>query len=370
MADVMHQTPVSRSPRRRDGHAPRHQLSREDPRQHARGDGFRIPFHAGELSRNQNARSRLQLQRLRQQRGRVDIRIAMNLAIPQKLCVFESRNHPQNPRLLAKLQMILKSNQIVTIRAQILAAQLHRRVRPTPRLGICQSRRLHRPKPQRIPPTPGRLFDRQAALEVLRLLPLLRLRLLRRGQRVDERLVLLLGERAIDVIGRSLVPARREVHLVHVDRRRVNNRRDRVIESQVITSGNRLQSLGQRRRGQRPGSQNRQLRRTRIQVCNLFAHNPDPRLRLQPFLHQPRKHLPIHRQRMPGRHRTRIRILQQKTPRRPHLSLQEPGRTTLRFALQGVGTNQFGKIRRLVRLGGAMRPHLVQLHLAPSLRRL
>ena len=53
----------------------------------------------------------------------------MNLAVAQEARILQPGNQPQHSRLLAKLQVILKSDQVVGIRAQILLPQLHDGVR-------------------------------------------------------------------------------------------------------------------------------------------------------------------------------------------------------------------------------------------------
>ncbi len=64
--------------------------------------------------------ARPQLQRRIQQRGAVDIGVAMHLAVAQKLGVLQARNHAQDALLLAEAHVILKSHQVVTAGAGIL----------------------------------------------------------------------------------------------------------------------------------------------------------------------------------------------------------------------------------------------------------
>ena len=63
-----------------------------------------------------------QLQRIGQQRRRIDVSVAMNLPVPQKLRILQPRNQPQDALLLRKPQMILKSHQVVAVGSQILLA--------------------------------------------------------------------------------------------------------------------------------------------------------------------------------------------------------------------------------------------------------
>src|SRR6185312_16743672 len=109
--------------------------------------------------------------------------------------------------------MILKTNQIVGIGPQILAAKLYDRIRHFSRSGILQSNWLHRSVTQSVPSTPGNLLNWQASFEVVELLPFVCLDGLRRNQRIVKAVIFLFAERAVDVIGRSFVVAGREVHL-------------------------------------------------------------------------------------------------------------------------------------------------------------
>ena len=262
--------------------------------------------------------------------------------------------------------MVLKAHQVVGVRAQILAAQLHHRPRRLPGPRIAQAHRLHRPKARRVPPAPRQLLDRQAALEVLQLLPLLRLHALRRYQRIVEAVVLFLGHRAVDVVRRALVPPRRHVHPLAVDRIRLHNRRDRVVKRQVLLPGQPRNLARQRRRGQRPARHNGEPIKViafDLQPRHLFAHHRDPRLARNRLANPPRKLRAVHRQRMPRRHRALVRQPQQHRSRPPHLLLQQPRRRVLALRLQRVRAHQLPKIRRLVRRRLPHRPHLVQQHL-------
>src|SRR5205085_1564414 len=68
-----------------------------------------------------------------------------------------------------------------------------------------QSDRLHRPEPQRVHAPPGHHFDRQAALEELRIVELVQRGLLGGHQRVVENSVLLGRERAVQIVALAIV---------------------------------------------------------------------------------------------------------------------------------------------------------------------
>ena len=66
---------------------------------------------------------------------RIDVSVAVNLSIAQETRILQTRNQPQHSRLVAKLQMILKSDQVIGIGPQVFLPQLHGRVRYCPVRG-------------------------------------------------------------------------------------------------------------------------------------------------------------------------------------------------------------------------------------------
>ena len=154
----------------------------------------------------------------------------MNLAVAQEACTFESRNQAQYSGLLAELQMILEPNQIVGIRAQILLAQLHNGVRPVAGPWIFQSDGLHWSEAQRVAATACNLFNRQAALEVVQLLPFFGFDRVGGDHRIIKAVVFFFRHRAIDVVRRAFVVSRRQIHLRHVDRVGFDDGADGIVE--------------------------------------------------------------------------------------------------------------------------------------------
>src|ERR1700677_996643 len=102
-----------------------------------------------------------------EQGRRVDIGVAVNLSVAEKARSFEARDQTQHVRLLAKFQVILKSDKIVRIGPQIFLPQLHRRVWNSVGTRIFESHWLHRAEAQGIASAARDLFDRQAAFEVV-----------------------------------------------------------------------------------------------------------------------------------------------------------------------------------------------------------
>src|SRR5579863_5361038 len=90
--------------------------SRRAARDEPRRNRFHVAFHSRNLPREKNIRRGPEPQRLREQRGTVYIRVAMHLAIAQKLGMLETRNHAQDPLLVAEAHVILESHQVVAAR--------------------------------------------------------------------------------------------------------------------------------------------------------------------------------------------------------------------------------------------------------------
>ena len=107
--------------------------------------------------------------------------------------LLQSGDHAQDARLLAELQMILKSDQVEALGAQILLAQLHDGPRTPAGARIGEAHRLHRSEAQRVAAAARDLLDRQARLEIRRVvLRDVRVDALRLQQLVEKALVLLL----------------------------------------------------------------------------------------------------------------------------------------------------------------------------------
>src|SRR6266496_3049834 len=111
----------------------------------------------------------LHLERLFQERRRVDVGIAMNLAVAEELRILKTRDHAHDARLLAELQMVLKAHEIVGVGTEILLPKLHHRIGTLPRARVEESYGLHRAESQSVAPAACDLFDRQAAFEIIQL---------------------------------------------------------------------------------------------------------------------------------------------------------------------------------------------------------
>ena len=128
--------------------------------------------------------------------------------------------------------------------------------------GSHQPHRLHRAEPQRLAPAPRQLLDGQAGFEEARSVVFWDVRRhgLGRENRVDESLVLLAIERAIQIIVGAverLAVTRRAERDRKIDRIGFDDRADRVVEEQPLGAGQPSDLFGQRAAGERAGGDDR-----------------------------------------------------------------------------------------------------------------
>ena len=74
----------------------------------------------------------------------------MNLPVAQEARILEPRNQPQHPCLIVPLQVILKSDEVVAVGAEIFFAQLHHGPGYFAGSRIAQADGLHRSEAQRV----------------------------------------------------------------------------------------------------------------------------------------------------------------------------------------------------------------------------
>ena len=166
-----------------------------------------------------------------------------------------------------------------------------------PGARIAQADRLHRPEAQRVAAAARDLFDRQAALEVVQVLPIFGVDRLRFQQRVEKAVVLFLRHRAVDVVGGAFVVARGHVHARHVDGVGFDDGTDGVVEVKLLAAAQ-AQDLARQRVGrERSGGDDRD-RIVFVDARDFLAHDFDQRLALRSPSSPPRQ---IFRDRQPAR---------------------------------------------------------------------
>ncbi len=328
----------------------------------AGGDSFHVTFHAGNLPGEKNALGGAQLESGGYERRRIDISVAVDLSEAQELGRFETRNHPQHARLVAKFHVVLEADQVEAPRAQILLPQLHHGVRPSAGARIAQSHRLHGPEAQRLPPPPRQFLDRQAGFEERRaVLCNVRGDGLGLQQRVDETLVLIAVQRAIQIVaGRihRLAVARSPESYARVHRIGVDNRADGIVKVEAFGAGQARDVICQRVAGQRTGCDDDDwLRRNR---GYLLAAYLDQRLGGDGRRHLVGEYIPVHGKRLPAWNARAGRHFEQQRTEPPQFFLEQPRRGGLGLRLERVAAHQLRQPVRLVRGRGPHRPHLVQ----------
>ena len=165
----------------------------------AGGGGLHIAFYAGHLARKADARIGFERVSRVQQARRIQKCVAVHDTVAHELGVFQRRNHGEHALLLTELEVSLAADQIVQRAVCVVAAQLQDRIRILAGFRVRQADRLEDTEPQRIKAAACVDLDGHAALEHRCFLG--------GGQRIPEGLVLLAGERAVDVIRRALAVA-------------------------------------------------------------------------------------------------------------------------------------------------------------------
>src|SRR5919108_5912251 len=175
-----------------------------------------------------------ELQRVAQQLGRVDIRVAVHAAEAQKFSLFQAWDEPKHALLLGVSHLRLKTHQVKSAAHLVLAAQLRDSVKVAASLTIDQSHRPHRSISERIETAAGDLFDGQTGLKIARLLERMEGNHRGMSQRFVEAQVLLFAVRAIQVVAHlPFAMAAGEKSSVIVDGLGVHNRRDSIVKIEV-----------------------------------------------------------------------------------------------------------------------------------------
>ena len=123
-----------------------------------------------------------ELQRLGEQRGRVDVGVAVDLAVAQEGGVLEAGDEAQDAGLFAELEVVLEADEVVAVGAEVFLAKLDDGVGPAAGLGVGEADGLHGAEAEGVAAAAGGLFDGEAAFEVMQFsgcqLPCIRLGLL------------------------------------------------------------------------------------------------------------------------------------------------------------------------------------------------
>src|SRR5262245_22360025 len=90
----------------------------------------------------------------------------MHLPEPNELSLFQARYEVENPLLLGKLELVLTTDEVEAVAAQIFAAKLQNCVWQLATARIAQPDGFERPVTQRLFAATRKLFQRRTAEEV------------------------------------------------------------------------------------------------------------------------------------------------------------------------------------------------------------
>src|SRR5208337_3224642 len=110
---IVEQRPERRGARGRREGSPRQLLSQRHSSKEASGDALHVSFHTTKLACDKDVGRGTKAEVSREQPGRVDISVAMNLPQAQEFGRFEPGDHAQDVLLLGKLEVVLKPHQVV-----------------------------------------------------------------------------------------------------------------------------------------------------------------------------------------------------------------------------------------------------------------
>ena len=177
----------------------------------------------------------------------------MHDTVAHELGVFQRRDHGEHALLLTEFQVGLTADQIVQRAVRVVAAQLQDRIRVSlPVLGSGRPMGLQNAEAQRVEAAGVALTSTgMQPSNTLRVLEAVHRRFLSRGQCIPEHLVLLAGERAVDVICGALAVAGSLVGRIHIDALSRDNRRGGIVKVQEIAADLGMDGVKQRIRCQR-----------------------------------------------------------------------------------------------------------------------
>ena len=283
----------------------------------------------------------------------------MHDTVAHELSVTERRDHGEHALLLTEFQVGLAADQIVQRTVRVVAAQLEHGIRVLTGFRVRQADRLENAEPQRVKAAACVNLDGHAALEYLGILKAVYRCFLSGGQRVPECLVLLAGERAVDIIRRALAVAGSLVGGIHIDALSRDNRRGGIVKVQEIAAHLGVDGLEQRIRGQRAGSDDHSALRN---LGHFTVDHLDIRVVLDLLGDGCREGFAVNRQCAACLNAMCIRTGEDKAVQTAQLLLEQTGGVRQLIRAQRVGAHQLGEIVRVVRRRVLHRLHLTQAH--------
>ena len=224
----------------------------------------------------------------------------MHHAVTDKFRIVQRGDHRKDALLLREFQVRLEADDVIDAALRVVAPELHHGIRLLPGLRVLQADGLQRPVAQRVKAAPRHDFNRHAALEDLRILEAVHLRLFGGGQRLDERGILVALHRAVDIICFATVIAGGEPGPLHVDGLKAHERRRRIKKAHIV----RAAEIGLDRRAERVARQraSRDDDRPLRDLGHLALDHGDVRVRSDLLRHHAGKAVAVDGQRAAGLH--------------------------------------------------------------------
>ena len=291
----------------------------------------------------------------------------MHDAVAHKLRVFERRDHGKHALLLAPFEVGLAADQIIQRALRVVAPQLEHCIGVPAGLGVGQADGLEDAKAHGVVPAAGVDLDGHAALEHQLVLKPVYGCFLGRGQRVPERVVLLLRKRAVDVVRRAFAVARGDIGGTHVNALRGHDGRGRVKKVQELPAHLAVDRVEQRVRGQRAGRDHNAPRRD---FGHLAVNHLDFRVGFDFFGYRARERLAVDRERAARLDAVFVRTGEDQAVQPPQFLFEQARGVGQLVRAQRVRAHQLGKVVRMVRRAVLRGFHLVQAHRDAALREL
>ena len=190
------------------------------------------------------------------------------------------------------------------------------------------------------------------------------------GEGVEEGLVLLLGEGAVDVVCGAFVVAGGEVDAIHVDGGGVDDGGDGVVEGEVAGTGEALEFRGEGGAGEWAGGEDGDG--VGIVPCiiaaskggDFFAVDGDEGLGGDAGGDALGEEFAVYGEGVAGGDGGGVGVGEEEGTCEAHLLLEEPGGGVFGLRLEGVGADELGEVGGLVGLGGADGAHFVEVYVA------
>ena len=292
----------------------------------------------------------------------------MHDAVAEEVGVLEARNHAEHAALLRPGEVRLEAHEVIGRVVGVLGAELHHRPRTPARARVDETNGLHGPEARGIDASAGHLLDGLAGAEQIALLEILGDDAIGANELGDERLVLILVHRAVEVVAHAVVLVAR---LGEDDRAvegiRVDDGRGGVKERERPRTDELGKRAGKRVRAQgASGDHAGALGDSR----DLLAHELDERLGGNPLAYEAAKRSAVNGERAARGDGRLSGTGKQPRAHEVELGFEKPGRRLDPHGLERVRADELGKTVRVVCLRRVGRTLLVESHADAPRRKL